>query len=118
MSRTYPYPSPATPPSGAESNAETFPCPLACTHSETLQDLSEHVASVCDAVRTRTRAQYAATGISEYADAACREITDRYAMMLGEALRRQTPDWRNSDGLRGYAASVIRTVPRESMELS
>jgi hypothetical protein len=80
--------------------------------------LREHVYSAAHAACTATRLQYAQRGIADHANTACAEIQAHYFAMLGAALNDDTPDWRNSDGLRGYADRTVTIMTRESLELS
>ena len=95
-----------------------YTCPLACSEEMTDRELAEHVVQTAEWAIAAMRVQYARNGVSDRAEYAADSIRKRYADMLHTALIDETPDWRNSDGLQGYADRITRTVTRESLELS
>jgi hypothetical protein len=62
----------------------------------------------------RHRASYLKSGIPFTWTAEC-AVRQEYLSMHTEALTRTVPDWRDSDGLRGYADRVVRYVSEESL---
>lgn len=94
------------------AQAETYTCPCSCAGEFTRHDLAYHVLALADASVARHAARYASNGM-EMSGTAVREVLNTYGDMLHLALARQTPDWRNSDGLRGYAARTVRYASEE-----
>lgn len=113
---SYPLPTwPANSPSGPcpawvyTAQRETYTCPCSCSGEFTRRDLAYHVLGLAESSVARHAARYTASGL-EMSAVAVREVLDTYGDMLHLAINHQTPDWRNSDGLAGYAAQTVRYV--------
>lgn len=91
-----------------------YTCPLSCGQSMTADALRTHIMQEAQRATQSMRRQYAATGISAHADNAADEISERYAALYREAVPGPITDWRDSDGLRGYADRTIRVIQQES----
>lgn len=87
-----------------------YTCPCSCNQSYTEDKLTDHLMQLTERSVSRHLSAYRRAG-GEMPSAAVREVWDTYGDFLHEALSGNVPDWRNSDGLRGYADRTVRTVP-------